>query len=129
MAIKVAINGYGRIGRNILRALYEGKHADEIEVVAITDLGDANTNVHLTRFDTVHRPLPRRCARGRRLDGGERRPHPRGRAARSVQAALGRARRGFREAGVHGLVHQQGQGVGAYRGGREKSRDFRTGRR
>src|SRR5271155_4013160 len=54
MAIKVGINGYGRIGRNILRALYEGKHASEIKVVAINDLGDANTNVHLTRFDTVH---------------------------------------------------------------------------
>jgi glyceraldehyde 3-phosphate dehydrogenase len=54
MTIKVAINGYGRIGRNILRALYEGKHADQIKVVAINDLGDANTNVHLTRFDTVH---------------------------------------------------------------------------
>ncbi len=54
MAIKVAINGYGRIGRNILRALYEGKHGSEIKVVAINDLGDANTNVHLTRFDTVH---------------------------------------------------------------------------
>jgi len=54
MAIKVAINGYGRIGRNILRALYEGKHKGDIQVVAINDLGDANTNVHLTRFDTVH---------------------------------------------------------------------------
>src|SRR6202162_5613028 len=52
--IKVGINGYGRIGRNILRALYEGRHAGEIKVVAINDLGDANTNVHLTRFDTVH---------------------------------------------------------------------------
>src|SRR5882724_2233479 len=54
MAIKVGINGYGRIGRNIMRALYEGKHTSEIKVVAINDLGDANTNVHLTRFDTVH---------------------------------------------------------------------------
>jgi glyceraldehyde 3-phosphate dehydrogenase len=54
MAIKVAINGYGRIGRNILRALYEGKHGNEIKIVAINDLGDANTNAHLTRFDTVH---------------------------------------------------------------------------
>src|SRR5260221_1782839 len=52
--IKVGINGYGRIGRNIMRALYEGNHASEIKVVAINDLGDANTNVHLTRFDTVH---------------------------------------------------------------------------
>ncbi len=54
MAIRVAINGYGRIGRNILRALYEGKHAGEIKIVAINDLGDANTNAHLTRYDTVH---------------------------------------------------------------------------
>ena len=54
MAIKVGINGYGRIGRNILRALYEGKHGGEIKIVAINDLGDANTNAHLTRFDTVH---------------------------------------------------------------------------
>jgi glyceraldehyde 3-phosphate dehydrogenase len=54
MAIKVGINGYGRIGRNILRALYEGKHAGGIEIVGINDLGDANTNAHLTRFDTVH---------------------------------------------------------------------------
>jgi glyceraldehyde 3-phosphate dehydrogenase len=54
MAIKVGINGYGRIGRNILRALYEGKHGKDIKIVAINDLGDANTNAHLTRFDTVH---------------------------------------------------------------------------
>jgi glyceraldehyde 3-phosphate dehydrogenase len=54
MAIKVGINGYGRIGRNILRALYEGKHGGDLQIVAINDLGDANTNAHLTRFDTVH---------------------------------------------------------------------------
>jgi glyceraldehyde 3-phosphate dehydrogenase len=54
MAIKIGINGYGRIGRNILRALYEGKHAKEMQVIAINDLGDAHTNAHLTRFDTVH---------------------------------------------------------------------------
>jgi glyceraldehyde 3-phosphate dehydrogenase len=54
MGIRVGINGYGRIGRNILRALYEGKHQDAIKIVAINDLGDANTNAHLTRFDTVH---------------------------------------------------------------------------
>jgi glyceraldehyde 3-phosphate dehydrogenase len=54
MAIKVGINGYGRIGRNILRALYEGKRKGDIEIVAINDLGDANTNAHLTRYDTVH---------------------------------------------------------------------------
>lgn len=54
MAIKVGINGYGRIGRNILRALYESKRTNEIHIVAINDLGDANTNAHLTRFDTAH---------------------------------------------------------------------------
>ncbi len=54
MAIKVAINGYGRIGRNILRAIYEAGRTDEIQIVAINDLGDVNTNVHLTKYDTVH---------------------------------------------------------------------------
>ncbi len=54
MSIKVAINGYGRIGRNILRALYESKRTHEIQIVAINDLGDAETNAHLTRFDTAH---------------------------------------------------------------------------
>jgi glyceraldehyde 3-phosphate dehydrogenase len=58
MAIKVGINGYGRIGRNILRALYEGKHSSNIKIVAINDLGDANTNAYLTRFDTVHGRFP-----------------------------------------------------------------------
>lgn len=54
MAIKVAINGYGRIGRNILRALYESGRNQEIQIVAVNDLGDTNTNVHLTKYDTVH---------------------------------------------------------------------------
>ena len=54
MTIKVAINGYGRIGRNILRALYEAGRTNEIRIVAINDLGDAATNAHLTRFDTAH---------------------------------------------------------------------------
>jgi glyceraldehyde 3-phosphate dehydrogenase len=58
MAIKVGINGYGRIGRNVLRALYEGKRNGEIQIVAINDLGDAATNAHLTRFDTAHGRFP-----------------------------------------------------------------------
>ena len=58
MPVKVAINGYGRIGRNILRALYEGKRRHEIQIVAINDLGDAKTNAHLTRYDTAHGPFP-----------------------------------------------------------------------
>lgn len=54
MTIKVAINGYGRIGRNILRALYESDKRDQIQVVAINDLGDSKINAHLTKYDTVH---------------------------------------------------------------------------
>ena len=57
MAIKVAINGYGRIGRNVMRALYEAKRTSEIQIVAINDLGNAETNAHLTRYDTVHGPF------------------------------------------------------------------------
>ena len=58
MAIKVGINGYGRIGRNILRALYESKRNSQIQIVALNDLGDAKTNAHLTRYDTVHGKFP-----------------------------------------------------------------------
>ena len=54
MAIKVGINGYGRIGRNILRALYESRRTSDIQIVAINDLGNADTNAHLTRYDTAH---------------------------------------------------------------------------
>ncbi len=57
MTIRVAINGYGRIGRNILRAKYESAMND-IEIVAINDLGDANTNAHLTQYDTAHGRFP-----------------------------------------------------------------------
>ena len=58
MAVKVAINGYGRIGRMVLRAIYEGGRRGEIEVVAINDLGDAETNAYLTRHDSAHGPFP-----------------------------------------------------------------------
>ncbi|WP_151703754.1 type I glyceraldehyde-3-phosphate dehydrogenase [Nitrincola alkalilacustris] len=54
MTIRVAINGFGRIGRNVLRALYENNYRDRIQVVAINDLGDANINAHLFKYDTVH---------------------------------------------------------------------------
>ncbi len=57
MTIKVAINGYGRIGRNILRAKYESGNRD-IEIAAINDLGDAKTNAHLTQYDTAHGRFP-----------------------------------------------------------------------
>jgi glyceraldehyde 3-phosphate dehydrogenase len=58
MAINIGINGYGRIGRNILRALYESGRTDEFRIVAINDLGDAKTNAHLTRYDTAHGKFP-----------------------------------------------------------------------
>ena len=57
MTIKVAINGYGRIGRNVLRALFESGRND-IQIVAINDLGDAATNAHLTQYDTAHGKFP-----------------------------------------------------------------------
>jgi len=58
MPVKIAINGYGRIGRNVLRALYEGQRRNELTVVAVNDLGDAKTNAHLTRYDTAHGRFP-----------------------------------------------------------------------
>ena len=54
MSIKVAINGFGRIGRNILRAKYESSKYDDIEIVAINDLGDSSINAHLLQYDTAH---------------------------------------------------------------------------
>ncbi len=67
MTVKVAINGYGRIGRNILRALYESGRTGEIRIVAINDLGDAETNAHLTRYDTAHGKFPGEVS----VDGGD----------------------------------------------------------
>ncbi len=58
MTIRVAINGYGRIGRNVLRAHYEGGKKHDIEIVAINDLGDPKTNAHLTQYDTAHGRFP-----------------------------------------------------------------------
>ena len=58
MTIKVAINGYGRIGRNVLRAHYEGAKKHDIQIVAINDLGDPKTNAHLTQYDTAHGKFP-----------------------------------------------------------------------
>jgi glyceraldehyde 3-phosphate dehydrogenase len=58
MTIRVAINGYGRIGRNVLRAHYESGKKHDIEIVAINDLGDPKTNAHLTRYDTAHGKFP-----------------------------------------------------------------------
>ena len=67
MAIRMGINGYGRIGRNILRALYESNRNDEIQIVAVNDLGDAATNAHLTQYDTAHGRFPGAVA----VNGGD----------------------------------------------------------
>ncbi len=58
MTIKVAINGYGRIGRNVLRAVYEAGRTNDIQIVGINDLGDASVNAHLTRYDSAHGKFP-----------------------------------------------------------------------
>ena len=62
MTIRVAINGYGRIGRNILRAHYEGSKKHDLAIVAINDLGSPETNAHLTRYDTAHGKFPGKVA-------------------------------------------------------------------
>lgn len=67
MTIKVAINGYGRIGRNVLRAHYENNKRHDIQIVAINDLGNPQTNAHLTRYDTVHGRFPAEV----RVEGGD----------------------------------------------------------
>lgn len=67
MTIRVAINGYGRIGRNVLRAHYESARQHDLEIVAINDLGSPQTNAHLTRYDSVHGPFPHPVETG---DGG-----------------------------------------------------------
>lgn len=58
MTVRVAINGYGRIGRNILRAHYEDNKSHDLQIVAVNDLGPPETNAHLTRYDTVHGKFP-----------------------------------------------------------------------
>ena len=58
MTVRVAINGYGRIGRNILRAHYESKKSHDLAIVAVNDLGPPETNAHLTRYDTAHGKFP-----------------------------------------------------------------------
>ena len=58
MTVRIGINGFGRIGRNILRAYFEKGHEESLEIVAINDLGDAATNAHLIKYDTAHGPFP-----------------------------------------------------------------------
>ena len=126
MTIKVAINGYGRIGRNILRAHYEGGKKHDIEIVAINDLGSAETNAHLTRYDTAHGKFPGTVA----VDGdamvivngdrikvlAQRNP---------AELPWGDARR-RRRARMHRLFHDQGKGRRAPEGRREEGDHLRA---
>lgn len=64
MTIKIAINGYGRIGRNILRALYDANRQNEFKIVAINDLGDTKINAHLTQYDTTHGRFSKKVTTG-----------------------------------------------------------------
>ena len=87
MTIKVAINGYGRIGRNILRALYEGKRTRRDQIVAINDLGDAEDQCAPDALRHRARQVPRRGRGRRRLHGRQRRPHQ-GAAPSAIPAKL-----------------------------------------
>ncbi len=127
MTIRVAINGYGRIGRNVLRALYEAEaHDGEISVVAINDLGDAKTNAHLTKYDTAHGKFPGHRRRRRRLHGRERRPDP-------VLAKRNPAELPWGELGVDVVLECTGfftskEKAGPPAGRREEGHHFRTRR-
>ena len=92
MTIKVGINGYGRIGRNMLRALYESGKNSAIEIVAVNDLGDANSNAHLTRRDTAHGRFPGTVDGRWRLHGRQWRSDSSSCRTRSGQAAVGGTR-------------------------------------
>ena len=111
MAIRVAINGFGRIGRNVLRAIAESGRKD-IEVVGINDLGPVETNAHLLRFDSVHGRFPGtvtvdgdsiNVGNGKIKVTAERDP---------VETAVEGTRRRYR-AGMHRHLHRQGQGRAA----------------
>ncbi len=127
MTIRVAINGYGRIGRNILRAHYEGGKKHDIQIVAINDLGDAKINAHLTKYDTAHGKFPGSVA----VDGdflvvnGDKIKVLR--AEESGRTAVERTRRGHC-ARVHRSFHQQGQGRRASERGRKEGHHLRAGR-
>jgi glyceraldehyde 3-phosphate dehydrogenase len=127
MTIKVAINGYGRIGRNVLRAHYEGGKKHDIQIVAINDLGDAKINAHLTRYDTrtARFPAPSRSMAMRWWSTAiasrcfvQRDP------AQLPWASPGRGRGD----GVHGPFYDQGKGRRAPQGRRQEGRHLRPRR-
>ena len=127
MAVRVAINGFGRIGRNILRAIVESGRND-IEVVAVNDLGPVETNAHLLRYDSVHGRFPGEVTvEGDTIGLGsgtikvtaERDPG---------EAAVEGARRRYR-ARMHRHLHRQGQGLRASHRRRQARARLGPGRR
>ena len=114
MTVRVAINGFGRIGRNVLRAIAESGRND-IEVVGINDLGPVETNAHLLRYDSRARPLPRR--------GDGQRRHHRASATAPIKVTAERdpAKLPWKDLGVDialectGIFTVEGEGLGASR--------------
>jgi glyceraldehyde 3-phosphate dehydrogenase len=127
MTIRVGINGFGRIGRQVLRAAFERGLTNEIEFVAINDLTDTKTLAHLFTYDSVHRTYKGTVesqADGFTINGVKIKVT---RRARSRQAALGRARRGHR-AGVHRAASPTRADAQKHiDGGREEGHHLRAG--
>ena len=127
MSVRVAINGFGRIGRNILRAIVEADRHD-IEVIAINDLAPVETNAHLLRFDSIHGRFPGEVTvKGDTISCRQRRHQShRDEGPGATAVARTRHRRG---AGMHRHLHLEGQGLGASDGRRQARPDLGAGRR
>ena len=126
MAVRVGINGFGRIGRNVFRAAHES--GADIEIVAVNDITDAGTLGHLLKYDSVFGPFPGEVTRRRRRAHRQR---PRGQGARRARpggAAVGRPRRRRRDR-VDRLLHQARRRRQAPRGGRQEGHHLRAGDR
>ena len=108
MSVRVAINGFGRIGRNVLRAIAEAKRTD-IEVVAINDLAPVETNAHLLRYDSVHGRFPGEVTVKGDTDQRRQR-HDQGHGDQGPGAAAVEGARRRRRARMHRHLHRQGQG-------------------
>ena len=127
MSVSVAINGFGRIGRNILRAMVEAGRTD-IEVVAVNDLAPVETNAHLLRFDSVHGRFPGEVTvKGDTIDCGNgaiKVTADQGPSATAVEGARHRHR-----ARVHRHLHVEGEGGAPSYGRRQARADLGAGRR
>ena len=108
MTVRVAINGFGRIGRNILRAIFESGRKD-IDVVAVNDLGPVETNAHLLRYDSVHGRFPHEVTvDGDTISVGKREVQGHGDQGPGAAAVEGSRRR--HRARMHRHLHRHGQG-------------------